>query len=159
MATVTAHTAIDTITTYLDIPMGGNSGGAIGSPEVDGAGLADNTAWQSAGGAAFAEGSAGYPGTLDAFGATNTAGTNVPVSGLRMISVRCRGTATTAKFAVNAYNSNFSRIYALCNFTNETDPDDAATVSFVSAVAHETGELTMTLGHANDFVLLTMIVG
>ena len=159
MATVTSHTAIDTITTYLDIPMGGNSGGAIGSPEVDGAGLADNTAWLSGGGAAYDEGVAGYPGSLTAFGAINAQGTNKPVSGLRMISVRCRGTATAAKFAVNAYNSNFSRIYALCNFANETDPDDATTVSFVSAVAHETGELTMTLGNANDFVLLTMIVG
>ena len=59
MATVTAHTAIDTITTYLDIPMGGNSGGAIDSPETDGAGLEANVAWQSAGGAAFSAGTAG----------------------------------------------------------------------------------------------------
>tara|TARA_R100000995_G_scaffold22431_2_gene9588 strand:+ start:2243 stop:2719 length:477 start_codon:yes stop_codon:yes gene_type:complete len=158
MATVTAHTAIDTITTYLDIPMGGNSGGAVGSPEVDGAGLADNTAWQSAGGAAFVAGTSGYPGTLDAFGATNTAGTNVPVSGLRMISVRCRATATTAKFAVNAYNGDFSRIYALMNYTNETDSDESLAAQ-VTAVAHETGELTFTVGHANDFVYLTLIVG
>ena len=158
MATVTAHTAIDTITTYLDIPMGVNSGGAIDSPETDGAGLEANVAWQSAGGAAFSAGTSGYPGSLTAFGATNSQGTNVPVSGLRMISVRCRATATTAKFAVNAYNSNFSRIYALVNYTNETDTDESLAAA-VTAVAHETGELTFTVGGANDFVLLTMIVG
>jgi hypothetical protein len=138
--------------------MGGNSGGAIGSPEVDGAGLADNTAWLSGGGAAYNEGVAGYPGSLTGFGAINAQGTNKPVSGLRMISVRARATATTAKFAVNAYNTDFSRIYALINYTNETDTDEALNAA-ATVVSHETGELTFTVGGANDFVLLTMIVG
>ena len=156
MATVTAHTAIDTVTTYLDIPMGGNSGGAITTPGATGA--EDNTAWLSGAGDAFNAGVAGYPGSLTAFQATNTAGTNVPVAGLRMISVRARATATTAKFAVNAYNGDFSRIYALINYTNETDTDEALNAA-ATVVSHETGELTFTVGGANDFVLLTMIVG
>ena len=151
MATVTAHTAIDTVTTYLDIPMGGNTGGAIKTPGATG--LEDNTAWLSGAGAADA-----YPGSLTPFQATNAAGTNVPVAGLRMISVRARATATTAKFAVNAYNGDFSRIYALVNYTNETDTDESLAAA-VTAVSHETGELTFTVGTANDFVLLTMIVG
>ena len=156
MATVTAHTAIDTVTTYLDIPMGGNTGGAIDTPGATGP--EDNTAWLSGPGDAYSAGTAGYPGTLTPFTATNTAGTNVPVAGLRMISVRARATATTAKFAVNAYNGDFSRIYALINYTNETDTDESLAAA-VTAVSHETGELTFTVGGANDFVLLTMIVG
>ena len=156
MATVTAHTAIDTVTTYLDIPMGGNTGGAIKTPGATG--LEDNTAWLSGAGDAFSAGVSGYPGSLTPFQATNAAGTNVPVAGLRMISVRARATATTAKFAVNAYNGDFSRIYALVNYTNETDTDESLAAA-VTAVSHETGELTFTVGTANDFVLLTMIVG
>ncbi len=156
MTTVTAHTAIDTVSTYLDIPMGGNTGGAIDTPGATG--LEDNTAWLSGAGAAFSAGVSGYPGSLTPFTATNSQGTNKPVSALRMISVRCRATATTAKFAVNAYNNDFSRIYALVNYTNETDTDEALAAA-VTAVSHETGELTFTVGGANDFVLLTMIVG
>jgi len=156
MATVTAHTAIDTVTTYLDIPMGGNSGGAVDTPGATGP--EDNTAWLSGGGAAYSAGTSGYPGSLTPFAAQNAQGTNVPVAGLRMISVRARATATTAKFAVNAYNGNYSRIYALVNYTNETDTDESLAAA-VTAVSHETGELTFTVGGANDFVLLTMIVG
>jgi len=156
MATVTAHTAIDTVTTYLDIPMGGNTGGAIKTPGA--AGLEDNTAWLSGSGAAYDAGVAGYPGSLTPFTATNAQGTNKPVSSLRMISVRARATATTAKFAVNAYNTDFSRIYALINYVNETDTDEALSAG-VTVVSHETGELTFTVGGANDFVHLTMIVG
>ena len=156
MATVTAHTAIDTVTTYLDIPMGGNSGGAVDTPGATGP--EDNTAWLSGGGAAYSAGTSGYPGSLTPFAAQNAQGTNVPVAGLRMISVRARATATTAKFAVNAYNGNYSRIYALVNYTNETDTDESLAAA-VTVVAHETGELTFTVGGATDTTLITLIAG
>ena len=157
MATVTSHTAVDTITTYLDVPMGGNTGGAQQS--IPGAtGGEDNTAWLSGAGAAYSAGTSGYPGSLTPFTATNSQGTNVPVTHTRLISVRYRATATTSKFAVNAYDSTLSRIFAVVSAFNETDTDEALNAA-ATVIGHETGEATVTVGGANDFVLLTMIVG
>ena len=157
MATVTAHTAIDTVTTYLDIPIGGNSGGAVDTPGATGP--EDNTAWLSGGGAAYSAGTSGYPGSLTAFAANNSQGTNVPVAGLRLISVMVTGdTGTTQKFAVNAYDSSLSRIYALINLTNNSDTDESLQAA-ATVVAHETGELTFTVGGATDTTLITLIAG
>ena len=116
MATVTSHTNLTVTTTYLDIPMGGNSPGAPATvPNADGT-VGDNTAWLSGTAAAGT-----YPGALTGFQAVNSS-SNEPVSGLRLISVMVTGdTGTTQKFAVNAYDSSLSRIYALINLTNNTD--------------------------------------
>ena len=154
MATVTSHTNLTVTTTYLDLPIGGNTPGApLNAPNADGT-MAANTAWLSGGGAADK-----YPGNLDPFAAVNDAGTNVPVAGLRLISVMVTGnTGTTQKFAVNAYDSSLSRIFAVLNLTNNTDTDEALNAA-VTVVAHETGELTFTVGGATDTTLITLIAG
>jgi hypothetical protein len=159
MATVTSHTNLTVTTTYLDIPVGGNTPGALQSaPDADGT-MGDNTAWLSGSGATYSAGTAGYPGSLTPFAANNSQGTNVPVAGLRLISVMVTGdTGTTQKFAVNAYDSNLSRIYALINLTNNTDTDESLAAA-ATVVAHETGELTFTVGGATDTTLITLIAG
>jgi hypothetical protein len=162
MATVTAHTAIDNVTTYLDVILGGQSGGHHNAPNTDittSGTLDSNTAWLSGAGDAYSAGTAGYPGSLTPFTATNSQGTNKPVTNLRMISVRLRGTATTAKFAVNAYDTTLSRVYSVLTFMNETDPDETGGASNCTTIDHHTGEVTMTLGTANDYVYLTLIAG
>ena len=153
MATVTSHTQLTVTTTYLDIPIGGNSPGApITVPNADGT-VGDNTAWLSGTAAAGT-----YPGALTGFQAVNSS-SNEPVSGLRLISVMVTGdTGTTQKFAVNAYDSSLSRIYALINLTNNTDTDESLAAA-VTVVAHETGELTFTVGGATDTTLITLIAG
>jgi len=153
MATVTSHTQLTVTTTYLDIPIGGNSPGApITVPDADGT-VGDNTAWLSGTAAAGT-----YPGALTGFQAVNSS-SNEPVSGLRLISVMVTGdTGTTQKFAVNAYDSSLSRIYALINLTNNTDTDESLAAA-VTVVAHETGELTFTVGGATDTTLITLIAG
>jgi|TARA_E500000305_G_C4009159_1_gene231723 hypothetical protein len=153
MATVTSHTQLTVTTTYLDIPIGGNSPGApITVPDADGT-VGDNTAWLSGTAAAGT-----YPGALTGFQAVNSS-SNEPVSGLRLISVMVTGdTGTTQKFAVNAYDSSLSRIYALINLTNNTDTDESLAAA-ATVVAHETGELTFTVGGATDTTLITLIAG
>jgi hypothetical protein len=153
MATVTSHTNLTVTTTYLDIPMGGNSPGApVTVPNADGT-VGDNTAWLSGTAAAGT-----YPGALTGFQAVNSS-SNEPVSGLRLISVMVTGdTGTTQKFAVNAFDSSLSRIYALINLTNNTDTDESLAAA-VTVVAHETGELTFTVGGATDTTLITLIAG
>ena len=153
MATVTSHTQCTVTTVYLDIPMGGNSPGApITVPNADGT-VGDNTAWLSGTAAAGT-----YPGALTGFQAVNSS-SNEPVSGLRLISVMVTGdTGTTQKFAVNAYDSSLSRIYALINLTNNTDTDEALNAA-ATVVAHETGELTFTVGGNTDTTLITLIAG
>ena len=153
MATVTSHTNLTVTTTYLDIPMGGNSPGApVTVPNADGT-VGDNTAWLSGTAAAGT-----YPGALTGFQAVNSS-SNEPVSGLRLISVMVTGdTGTTQKFAVNAYDSSLSRIYALINLTNNTDTDESLAAA-ATVVAHETGELTFTVGGATDTTLITLIAG
>ena len=153
MATVTSHTQLTVTTTYLDIPIGGNSPGApITVPNADGT-VGDNTAWLSGTAAAGT-----YPGALTGFQAVNSS-SNEPVSGLRLISVMVTGdTGTTQKFAVNAYDSSLSRIYALINLTNNTDTDESLAAA-APVVAHETGELTFTVGGATDTTLITLIAG
>ena len=159
MATVTSHTNLTVTTTYLDIPIAGNTPGALASvPNADGT-MGDNTAWLSGPGDAYSAGTSGYPGSLTPFLPTNSAGTNVPVSGLRLISVMVTGnTGTTQKFAVNAFDSSLSRIYALINLTNNSDTDESLQAA-VTVVAHETGELTFTVGGATDTTLITLIAG
>lgn len=153
MATVTSHTNLTVTTTYLDIPIGGNTPGAPATvPNADGT-VGDNTAWLSGTAAAGT-----YPGALTGFQAVNTSA-NEPVSGLRLISVMVTGdTGTTQKFAVNAFDSSLSRIYALINLTNNTDTDESLAAA-VTVVAHETGELTFTVGGATDTTLITLIAG
>jgi hypothetical protein len=153
MATVTSHTNLTVTTTYLDIPMGGNSPGApVTVPNADGT-VGDNTAWLSGTAAAGT-----YPGALTGFQAVNSS-SNEPVSGLRLISVMVTGdTGTTQKFAVNAFDSSLSRIYALINLTNNTDTDESLAAA-ATVVAHETGELTFTVGGATDTTLITLIAG
>jgi hypothetical protein len=153
MATVTSHTQLTVTTTYLDIPIGGNSPGAPATvPNADGT-VGDNTAWLSGTAAAGT-----YPGALTGFQAVNSS-SNEPVSGLRLISVMVTGdTGTTQKFAVNAYDSSLSRIYALINLTNNTDTDESLAAA-ATVVAHETGELTFTVGGATDTTLITLIAG
>ena len=153
MATVTSHTQLTVTTTYLDIPIGGNSPGApITVPNADGT-VGDNTAWLSGTAAAGT-----YPGALTGFQAVNSS-SNEPVSGLRLISVMVTGdTGSTQKFAVNAYDSSLSRIYALINLTNNTDTDESLAAA-ATVVAHETGELTFTVGGATDTTLITLIAG
>tara|TARA_R100001463_G_scaffold7398_4_gene23308 strand:- start:896 stop:1297 length:402 start_codon:yes stop_codon:yes gene_type:complete len=133
--------------------MGGNSPGApITVPNADGT-VGDNTAWLSGTAAAGT-----YPGALTGFQAVNSS-SNEPVSGLRLISVMVTGdTGTTQKFAVNAYDSSLSRIYALINLTNNTDTDESLAAA-ATVVAHETGELTFTVGGATDTTLITLIAG
>ena len=154
-----AHSNLTVTTTYLDIPMAGNTGGALDNvPDADGT-VGANTAWQSGGGAAFSAGSAGYPGTLDAFGAVNSQGTNKPVSGLRLISVSLTGdTGTAHTFDVNAFNSNYSKVYAVLSLINDTDTDESL-LAAATVVAHESGTVAYTTGDAADVVLLTAIVG
>jgi len=153
MATVTSHTNLTVTTTYLDIPVGGNSPGAPATvPNADGT-VGDNTAWLSGTAAAGT-----YPGALTGFQAVNSS-SNEPVSGLRLISVMVTGdTGTTQKFAVNAFDSSLSRIYALINLTNNTDTDESLAAA-ATVVAHETGELTFTVGGATDTTLITLIAG
>ena len=153
MATVTSHTNLTVTTTYLDIPIGGNTPGAPATvPNADGT-VGDNTAWLSGTAAAGT-----YPGALTGFQAVNTSA-NEPVSGLRLISVMVTGdTGTTQKFAVNAFDSSLSRIYALINLTHNTDTDESLAAA-VTVVAHETGELTFTVGGATDTTLITLIAG
>ena len=133
--------------------MGGNSPGApVTVPNADGT-VGDNTAWLSGTAAAGT-----YPGALTGFQAVNSS-SNEPVSGLRLISVMVTGdTGTTQKFAVNAYDSSLSRIYALINLTNNTDTDESLAAA-ATVVAHETGELTFTVGGATDTTLITLIAG
>ena len=159
MATVTSHTNLTVTTTYLDIPIGGNTPGALQSaPNADGT-MGDNTAWLHGSGDAYSAGTAGYPGSLTPFAANNAQGTNVPVSGLRLISVMVTGnTGTEQKFAVNAYDSNLSRIYALINLTNNTD-DDESLAAAQTIVSHETGELEFNVGGSTDTTLITLIAG
>jgi len=154
-----AHVQTTVTTTYLDIPMGGNTGGALENvPNADGT-VAANTAWQSAGGAAFVAGTSGYPGTLDAFGATNTQGTNKPVSGLRLISVSLTGdTGTAHTFDVNAFNSNYSKVYAVLSLINNSDIDESL-LAANTTIAHEAGTVAYTTAGNTDVVLLTAIVG
>jgi hypothetical protein len=153
MATVTSHTNLTVTTTYLDIPMGGNSPGApVTVPNADGT-VGDNTAWLSGTAAAGT-----YPGALTGFQAVNSS-SNEPVSGLRLISVMVTGdTGTTQKFAVNAFDSSLSRIYAVLSVVNNTDTDESL-LAAVTVVAHETGELTFTVGGATDTTLITLIAG
>ena len=153
MATVTSHTNLTVTTTYLDIPVAGNTPGAPTKvPDADGT-VGDNTAWLSGTAAAGT-----YPGALTGFQAVNSS-SNEPVSGLRLISVMVTGdTGTTQKFAVNAYDSSLSRIYALLNLTNNTDTDESLAAA-ATVVAHETGELTFTVGGATDTTLITLIAG
>ena len=148
-----AHSILTVTTTYLDIPMAGNSPGAPALvPDADGT-VGDNTAWLSGTAAAGT-----YPGALTGFQAVNSS-SNEPVSGLRLISVMVTGdTGTTQKFAVNAYDSSLSRIYALINLTNNTDTDESLAAA-ATVVAHETGELTFTVGGATDTTLITLIAG
>ena len=133
--------------------MGGNSPGAPATvPNADGT-VGDNTAWLSGTAAAGT-----YPSALTGFQAVNSS-SNEPVSGLRLISVMVTGdTGTTQKFAVNAYDSSLSRIYALINLTNNTDTDESLAAA-ATVVAHETGELTFTVGGATDTTLITLIAG
>jgi hypothetical protein len=153
MATVTSHTNLTVTTTYLDIPVGGNTPGAPATvPDADGT-VGDNTAWLSGTAAAGT-----YPGALTGFQAVNTSA-NEPVSGLRLISVMVTGdTGTTQKFAVNAFDSSLSRIYAVLSVVNNTDTDESL-LAAVTVVAHETGELTFTVGGATDTTLITLIAG
>ena len=153
MATVTSHTHLTVTTTYLDIPVGGNTPGAPATvPDADGT-VGDNTAWLSGTAAAGT-----YPGALTGFQAVNTSA-NEPVSGLRLISVMVTGdTGTTQKFAVNAFDSSLSRIYAVLSVVNNTDTDESL-LAAVTVVAHETGELTFTVGGATDTTLITLIAG
>jgi hypothetical protein len=153
MATVTSHTNLTVTTTYLDIPVGGNTPGAPATvPDADGT-VGDNTAWLSGTAAAGT-----YPGALTGFQAVNSS-SNEPVSGLRLISVMVTGdTGTTQKFAVNAFDSSLSRIYAVLSVVNNTDTDESL-LAAVTVVAHETGELTFTVGGATDTTLITLIAG
>ena len=153
MATVTSHTNLTVTTTYLDLPIGGNTPGAPATvPDADGT-VGDNTAWLSG---TAAPGT--YPGALTGFQAVNTSA-NEPVSGLRLISVMVTGdSGTTQKFAVNAFDSSLSRIYAVLSVVNNTDTDESL-LAAVTVVAHETGELTFTVGGATDTPLITLIAG
>ena len=153
MATVTSHTNLTVTTTYLDLPIGGNTPGAPATvPNADGT-VGDNTAWLSGTAAAGT-----YPGALTGFQAVNTSA-NEPVSGLRLISVMVTGdSGTTQKFAVNAFDSSLSRIYAVLSVVNNTDTDESL-LAAVTVVAHETGELTFTVGGATDTTLITLIAG
>lgn len=148
-----AHTQLTVTTTYLDIPMGGNSGGALDKvPNADGT-VGDNTAWLDGGAAAGS-----YPGALDGFQAKNSNTTN-PVAQLRMISVSLTGdTGTNHVFDVNAYNSNYSRVYAVMGLINDTDTDESL-MAAVTVVAHEAGTVQYTTAGNTDVVLLTAIVG
>ena len=143
-----AHSQLTVTTTYLDIPMGGNTPGALQNvPNADGT-VGDNTAWLSGTAAAGT-----YPGALTGFQAANTS-SNKPVSGLRMISVMVTGdSGTTQIFDVNAYDSGLSKIYALINLTNNTDTDESLAAA-ATVVAHETGLLTFTVT-----TLITLIAG
>ena len=154
-----AHSNLTVTTTYLDIPMGGNTGGALENvPNADGT-VASNTAWLGAGGAAFSAGTAGYPGSLTAFGATNSQGTNKPVSGLRLISVSLTGdTGTAHTFDVNAFDSSYSKVYAVLSLINDTDTDESL-LAAATVVAHEAGTVAYTTAGNTDVVLLTAIVG
>jgi hypothetical protein len=67
-------------------------------------------------------------------------------------------TGTTQKFAVNAFDSSLSRIYAVLSVVNNTDTDESL-LAAVTVVAHETGELTFTVGGATDTTLITLIAG
>jgi len=149
-----AHSNLTVTTTYLDIPMGGNTPGALQSvPNADGT-VGDNTAWLSGQGDADK-----YPGTLEPFQATNTAGTNKPVSGLRLISVSLTGdTGTAHTFDVNAYDGTLSKVYALLSLVNDTDTDESL-LAAATVVAHEAGTVAYTTGGNTDVVLLTAIVG
>jgi len=148
-----AHSNLTVTTTYLDIPMGGNTPGAQQNvPDADGT-VGANTAWLSGTAAAGT-----YPGALTGFQAANTS-SNKPVTGLRMISVMVTGdTGTTQVFDVNAYDSGLSKIYALINLTNNTDTDESLAAA-ATTVAHETGLLTFTVGGATDTTLITLIAG
>ena len=153
MATVTSHTQLTVTTTYLDIPIGGNSPGAPALvPDADGT-VGDNTAWLSGTAAAGT-----YPGALTGFQAVNSS-SNKPVSGLRMISISVTcDTGTNHVFDVNAYDSSLSKVYSLLSLVNNTDTDESL-LAAVSVVAHESGTVQFTTGDNTDVVLLTAIVG
>ena len=148
-----AHSNLTVTTTYLDIPMAGNTPGAPALvPNADGT-VGDNTAWQSGTAAAGT-----YPGALTGFQAANSS-SNKPVSGLRMISVMVTGnTGTTQVFDVNAYDSGLSKIFAVVSLINNTDTDESL-LAAATTVAHETGLLTFTVGGATDTTLITLIAG
>ena len=148
-----AHSNLTVTTTYLDIPMAGNSPGALANvPDADGT-VGDNTAWLSGTAAAGT-----YPGALTGFQAANTS-SNKPVAGLRMISVMVTGdTGTTQVFDVNAYDSGLSKIYAVVSLINNSDTDESL-LAAATTVAHETGLLTFTVGGATDTTLITLIAG
>jgi len=153
-----AHSNLTVTTTYLDIALAGNSGGALATvPNADGT-VGDNTAWLSGAGNAYADdGTAGYPGSLTPFQATNVAGTNKPVTTVRLISVMVTGdTGTTQVFDVNAYDSSLSKIYSLVSLVNNSDSDESLFAA-ATTVAHETGLLTFTVGGATDTTLITLI--
>ena len=152
-----AHTQLTVTTTYLDIPMGGNTGGALENvPNADGT-VAANTAWLS-GFADSSDADKKYPGHLDGFAATNTS-SNKPVSGLRLISVSLTGdTGTNHVFDVNAFNSSYSKGYALLSLINDSDTDESL-LAAATVVAHESGTVQFTTAGATDVVLLTAIVG
>ena len=154
-----AHTNLTVTTTYLDIPMAGNTGGALENvPDADGT-VGANTAWLSGGGAAFSHGVAGYPGSLTGFGAINEQGTNTPVAGLRMVSLSLTGdTGTAHTFDVNAFNSSYSKVYAVLSLINNTDTDESL-LAAATVVAHEAGTVAYTTAGNTDVVLLTAIVG
>lgn len=154
-----AHSNLTVTTTYLDIPLAGNSGGALENvPDADGT-VGANTAWLSGGGAAFSAGTAGYPGSLTGFQAVNSQGTNNPVSGLRLISVSLTGdTGTAHTFDVNAFNSDYSKVFAVLSLINDTDTDESL-LAAATVVAHESGTVAYTTGGNTDVVLLTAIVG
>ena len=147
-----AHSNLTVTTTYLDIALAGNSGGALATvPNADGT-VGDNTAWLSGAGDTGA-----YPGTLGAFTATNSAGTNKPVTTVRLISVMVTGdTGTTQVFDVNDYDSSLSKIYSLVSLVNNSDSDESL-LAAATTVAHETGLLTFTVGGATDTTLITLI--
>ena len=154
-----AHTNLTVTTTYLDIPMAGNTGGALENvPDADGT-VGANTAWQSGAGAAFSAGTAGYPGSMTAFSAENSKGTNTPSSGLRLISLSLTGdTGTSHTFDVNAFNENYSKVFAVLSLINNSDTDESL-LAAATVVAHESGTIQYTTADATDVVLLTAIVG
>ena len=148
-----AHSNLTVTTTYLDIPMAGNSPGAPALvPDADGT-VGDNTAWLSGTAAAGT-----YPGALTGFQAANSS-SNKPVSGLRMISVSLTGDSATAHtFDVNAYDSSLSKVYAVMSLINNSDTDESL-LAAATVVAHEAGTVAYTTAGNTDVVLLTAIVG
>lgn len=120
MATVTSHTNLTVTTTYLDLPIGGNT------PVLQQQCLTQTAQLEiTLHGYPAQQRPGTYPGALTGFQAVNTSA-NEPVSGLRLISVMVTGdSGTTQKFAVNAFDSSLSRIYAVLSVVNNTDTDES----------------------------------